>query len=258
MYRHLLHGIAVLAVAWPGPGTAQTPEMESRTHWELGVNNSRMGKLRAAAPQIMPDCKIEASEEELNAFFVFWRGFAADEIVNAEKFRMQAAKFAAEHHTTAASIDSSSEVPLEELKNVGPDVPGATQAAKEQIENWHLLRCVDARFHGGKYSGWYGYDGVISPGHTPTAFAASPERKKIMRLPNLSAVEPVEALGKFFHAAFSKEALKFSNADEQRYFFMRYDTDYFVNLRESDVTRHWFRDPPWLPAKSSTWDDKAR
>jgi hypothetical protein len=225
--------------------------------WELGVNKSRMGKLRAAAPQIMPDCKIEASEEELKAFFVFWRGFAADEIDHMAKFKVEADKFAAEHHTTAASIDTSSEIPLEELKNVDPNVPGATEAAKEQIERWHLLRCVDAQFHGDKYFGWYGYDGVISPGHMPTTFAQSSERKKVMRLPDLSAVEPIEALGKFFHAALSRGAVKFANADEQRYFFMRYDTDYFVNLHESVATKHWFQDPPWSSAKSSARDDKA-
>jgi hypothetical protein len=217
-----------------------------------------MGKLRAAASQIMPDCKIEASEEELDAFFVFWRGFAEDEIAHFEKFKAQAAKFAAEHHTTAASVDTSSEIPLEELKTIGPSVPGATEAAKKQIETWHLLRCVDAQFHGDRYFGWYGYDGVISPGHMPTTFAQSPARKKAMRLPDLSAVEPVEALGKFFHAALAREVMKFSSADEQRYFFLRYDTDHFVNLHESDATKHWFQDPPWSAAKSSMRDDKAK
>jgi hypothetical protein len=72
-----------------------------------------------------------------------------------------------------------------------------------------------------------------------------------MRLPDMSAVEPVEALGRFFRNAEAKGLLTFANADEKWYFFSRYETHYFANLLESDVTRRWFGAPPWSQVPSN-------
>jgi hypothetical protein len=254
--RNLSLCMALLAGLWCTTALGQSEQDDALMRWERSINTSRVVRLRELAPQMMPDCRISASAAELDAFFAFWRGFANDEIISMKEFDAQAAKFAAAYGTKPASIDVSSEVPLEKLKTVGPDFPGATEAAREQIERWHLNRCVDAQFHDDRYDGWYGYDGVVRPQHMPTTFARPPGQKA-MRIPNLSAVEPIGAIGKLFHAALSRGLLKFSDPNEQRYFFERYDTDYFVNLHESEVTRRWFQGPPWSPATPIVTDDKA-
>jgi hypothetical protein len=218
---------------------AQTPQDDQLMTWERSINHTRIPRLRALAPQMMPNCQIAATDTELADFFLFWRGVANDESAKKAKFDAGVAP------GTVFPVNAAPEIPLTALEAVDAKLPGATDAAKEQIEIWHLYRCVDTEFHGVKYFGTYGYDGVVKPGNIPVTFYRVPNTETVMRLPDMSAVEPIEALGKFFRAAEARGLLTFTDSDEETYFFQRYETDYFVKLRESDVTRRWFSTPPW-------------
>lgn len=220
---------------------AQTPADDALMHWQLGINNSRIERLRALAPQMMPSCRVEATDAEIADFFSFWRQTASEKVIELEKMGQP-------DYTSPRSIaplEIGASVPLRELKTVGANTSGASEAAKEQIEIWHLYRCVDAEFHGTKYSGAYGYDGVLRIDNIQTTFAPVPGTQIAMMVPSMRVIEPIEALGKLFHAADERHLLNFRSDQERRYFFDRYDTDYFVNLTESDVTRRWFLNPPW-------------
>jgi hypothetical protein len=181
-------------------------------------------------------------------FFALWRAFAGDEIRRKAAFDA-----AVRPGTVFPPTNAAPEISLVALQSVSADLPGAADAARVEIEVWHLYRCVDEQFHRTKYFDHsygtvIGVHGTIIRENISTAFARVPGKEMVMRVPEISVVEPLEALGKFFRAAQTKGLLKFNDNDEERYFFQRYETDYFVNLHESDATRRWFGDPPWLSA----------
>jgi hypothetical protein len=252
--------VAVLLLC--APAAAQTPADDARMRRELGVNNMREARLRAVAPAIMPDCVLVPSDGELAAFFAYWRVFARQQADNEAAFhasipdrkQFEANQAAMDAATGVRRLPPSAIVSWERLERVGPDLPGARDAAKDQLELWHLYRCADTRYHDGRYQGHYGFDADPNRGSLMAAAADAPDGKRL-RLPDLSAVEPLGALGKVFHAAKDRGLLSFRDAKEERYFFLRYDGGYYVNLRENDATRRWFSSPPWAPA---TADDKPR
>ncbi len=239
--------VAALAVACQTmPTGAQTPADDQRIEWERGINESRDERLLALAPQLMPECRIQASDAEIVEFFDLWRIFAGDEI------RLKA-KFDAAVRPGTVFPPEAPEIALVVLQSVSANLPGAADAARDEIEVWHLYRCVDKQFHGAKYFDHsYGTafrgNGTVIRENIPPTFARVPGNELEMRVPDMSIVEPIEALGKFFRTALAKGLLKFNDIDEEKYFFVRYETDYFVNLHESNATRRWFGDPPWLSA----------
>jgi hypothetical protein len=229
--------VATMIVLTGTVAIAQTPQDEALMAWERSINNTRIDRLRALAPQMLPECHVPASDSDLESFFALWRIVAAGELVRMEKFDAAMAG-------RPSPIKYAPEVSLRTLQSVDASVPGAEDAARRQIETWHILHCVDAAFHGTKYFAAMGYD-TIGPGHIPITFAHVAGTETAMRVPDMKAIEPIEALGKFFRAAQAKGLLTFDDEDEESYFFTRYETDYFAKWRESDMTRNWFQTPPW-------------
>lgn len=239
--RHLL--VAAMMILLTGAAAvAQTPQDEALMARERAINSTRMDRLRAVAPQMLPDCRVAASDSELKDFFALWRTVAGTQRVQMEKIDA----WRAAHPSPAPALKSAPEVSLRTLESVDANLPGAEAAARRQIETWHLLRCADAAFHGTKYFHAIEY-ATIGPGHIPVAFAHVPDSETVMRVPDMKAIEPLDALGKLFRAAQAKGLLSFAHESEEFYFFSRYETDYLVNARESDMTRSWFQTPPWTP-----------
>lgn len=224
--------------------TAQTPADEQMMAWQRGINASRDVRLRALAPQLMPDCAIKASAADMTAFFVYWRG-----LVERERALRRESGRPEEDTSPTALLPGMTiipSVPLAEMATVGEKTPGAEDVARKEIEIWHIYRCAVQRFGSQKYFAHYGFDGPPWPEGVNATLEFDPGRRSSMMAPDAEILEPLDALGRFFRAAQASGALSFVNVAEEQYFFERYESAYFVNVTRSGKTDAWFDTPPWL------------
>jgi hypothetical protein len=61
----------------------------------------------------------------------------------------------------------------------------------------------------------------------------------------------LDALGRFFREAQMRGLWAMTDPNHERYFFYRYESLYFANLKRSEATDHWFDVPPWQSAKAA-------
>ena len=247
MAKHL-RAITVLALVLAClPASAQTPADEALMRWERGINASRDDRLRALAPKVIPDCAFAASPAEMAAFFVYWRGMIQQERASRRADgRPEDDPMPASQLPFLRFIPS---VPLAEMASVSQSTPGAADRARDEIEMWHLYSCVAQRFQASRYFGHYGFTGAPWPGGVYAKYGNEPDGRRAMMMPDMEILEPLDALGRFFRAAQASGALSFSSSREERYFFFRYESSYFVNVTRSDKTDAWFGAPPWAAHK---------
>lgn len=237
---------------------AQTPADEALMRWQGGINETRVERLLTLEPQVIPDCSIAPTTQDVAEFYVFWRSAVQQEIdqhkalgwplvdSDEEKRREESKQFG---FTTLRQYQ------LLELVQIGPQVSNADESAKLQIGIWKALHCVVEKYGTEKLFSSNGsvawgmawpFDPILSAfGHD--LLPVDPDRTKAYRVPNLMDLEPLDALGRFFRAAQAKGLLTFNDADEEQYFFERYEGDYFFNITDAAKARAWFRTPPWKP-----------
>ncbi len=234
----------VLACMWSNLSFAQTPADEQLMAWQLKINNSRIVRLLALAPEVMPDCTIAASASDLSGFFVYWRDLIQDERSWREKTGLPDENPPPEHLRPGMRLIPT--VPLAEMATVSKKTPGAEELARTEIETWHVYSCVVRRFHAARYFAHYGSHGTAWPDGVSATYGLDPTGTRDMMLPDMEILEPLDALGRFFRAAQANGELSFFNIAEEKYFFSRYESANFVNLGPSEKADAWFRTPPWL------------
>jgi hypothetical protein len=253
--KRLLIGAFLLLAQY---AVAQTPADEALMHWEGGINATRTDRLLALAPTIMPSCDIAASKEDVDKFYAFWRFAVQEEIdqynasgrplvdPNEEKQRLQMKQF---------GMTILRQYQLPELAHIGPEMPNADEAVVHQIKIWKALHCVVEKYDGKKFFTNNGtsrmgmnwpYDTILSTfGHD--LIPVDPEKTEAYRLPNMLDIEPLDALGRFFREAEAKGDLAFPDENAEKYFFQRYESDYFYDMTDVSKARAWFHTPPWNP-----------
>jgi hypothetical protein len=226
---------------------AQTPEDDRRIAEELSINNSRPVLLRQLAPKIMPDCQIQASEQEITDFFAYWRDMAK-----------QIQRYRKDHGFPDADAPPRPQmgeykivpqVPLVEMAEINASVPKAVDRARGEIEIWHIYGCIAREFRASQFSAHYGFFGAPWPEPLPATLAFEQGDERSMMIPDMAALEPLDALGRFFRQAKSQGLMGFTDPNHEGYFFYRYESSYFVNLKKSDATDRWFDAPPWQHPK---------
>ena len=243
--------IVWLAVAslLPMVAMAQTPEDERRIAQELSINESRPVLLRSLAPKIMPDCSIQTSEQDLADFFAYWRDMAKQILVFRKAHNIPDDD--GKPPPPIAGMTFLPQLPLAEVAKINANVPGMVDAARKEIEMWHILSCVAHQFGAGRLFAHYGYFGAPWPEPFPTEFAHEPDGKRGVIIPDMSSLEPLDALGRFFREAQARGLWAMTDPNHERYFFYRYESLYFVNLKRSEATDRWFDVPPWQPVKTA-------
>lgn len=100
--------------------------------------------------------------------------------------------------------------------------PTDEAAIRHEIAVWRLYHCVVTYFDGHRY--------FVPREHVAT---------------DMERLEPVEALGKFFRTAQDVGLLRFTNGNEEKYFFDRYESSAFTTPLDESAAIGWFRTPPW-------------
>lgn len=210
---------------------AQTPEDDRRIAWQLSINNSRPELLQTLAPKIMPTCVIRASEEDIASFFPYWREMAR--------------QIATDQKPRGVRLVSGNSLSPAEAANANAGTPWMVERAREQIETWKIYSCVARQFGATRFFAHYGFFGTPWPAEFPATFVEGPTTERSVIIPDMSSLEPLDALGRFFRTA-KKQGLWAAEPDIEQYFFERYETDEFVNMERSGETDRWFATPPWL------------
>jgi hypothetical protein len=227
---------------------AQTPEDDRRIAEELSINNSRPVLLRELAPKIMPDCQIAASEQDVSEFFAYWRNTAKAMQIYRKANGIPDRD--AQPPPPIAGYTFLPQMPLAEVENINPDVPGMPDAARDEIEIWHILSCVVHKFGASQFNAHYGFFGAPWPEPFPATFVHMSDGKRGVMIPDMTSLEPLDALGRFFRKAQTQGLWALTDPTHERYFFYRYESSYFANTKRSDTTDRWFDVPPWQPSPS--------
>jgi hypothetical protein len=193
--------------------------------WQRGINEARLDHLLEIAPRLMPDCAVEATSSDLTAFFEYWRGLARQEISRTRTFTVP--------------IPPDYSAALDDISMVGPQVAGAEPLAIREIKTWHILHCIVERYGGTHYFASINIGTILR-------FEQEARNSRALLAPNIMNLEPIEGLGRFFRAAQERRLLAFSDSEEERYFFARYETDQFSNMSDAAKAQEWFRTAPWL------------
>ncbi|HEY2033535.1 MAG TPA: hypothetical protein VGH02_07575 [Rhizomicrobium sp.] len=189
-------------------------------------------------------------------FFAYWHSVVRDEINEYAAHGLPLIDPDAEQSRARrkrAGITFIRQYSLPELANVSASMPNATPAVIRQIQIWKALHCVVEKYDATKFFTNNGqssmgmewpYDSIMSV-FAYDSSPVDPEKTKAYRLPNMLDLEPIDALGRFFHDAQAKGDLPFPDKDTEWYFFRRYETDEFYDMTDVSKARAWFRIPPW-------------
>ena len=237
---------------------AQTPADEALMRWERQINTTRTDRLIALAPAVIPQCDITPSKDDMAQFYAFWRTVVQEEIDERKAMGWPAADFDDEKQRSQMrqmGIVYLRQYKLAELAHVGPDMPHADEAVAHQIILWKALHCVVEAYRGDKFFTMNGSASMGMPwpygtilhafGHD--AIPVDPETTKAYLLPDMTDLEPLDALGRFFRDAQAKGLLAFADKATEKYFFERYEGDYFYDMTDTSKAHTWFHTPPWSP-----------
>jgi hypothetical protein len=237
--------------------TAQTPADEALMRWERGINTTRTERLLALAPVVMPDCDIAASKEDVTEFYVYWRFVVQERIdeLNASGHPLVDPNEEKHHLQKPLELTIVRQYQLPDLVHVGPEMPNANESVVHQIEIWKALHCVVEKYGASKFfsengSSRMGMDWPWDPILSVFGYDLVPvdaEKTKAYLLPNMEDIEPLDALGRFFRGAEAKGALTFPSEATEKYFFERYESNYFYNMTNVSKARAWFHTAPWKP-----------
>lgn len=244
MYKKISRVLCLAAIGFlPIVAVAQTPEDDREIAQELSINNSRPVLLRELASKIMPDCDLQISDRELGEFFAYWRDMA-----NQMQIYNKQHNIPDRDSPPPAGIKLMPQMPLAEVAKVDAGTPGAANWARDEIETWHIYSCVSRQFGANQFFAHYGFYGAPWPAALTAKLVTQPDNSQAMMIPDMSSLEPLDALGRFFRKAQSQGLMGFTDLTHEHYFFYRYESSYFANMKRSDATDRWFDAPPWQPS----------
>jgi hypothetical protein len=216
------------------------------------INDFRPYALPLLAAKLMPDCQVEPTEEDVKAFYPFWRRTLKTSIARMPELGDRAAIAKREAETAnverAIGMRTRPMTHLPDLLDVSASTPGAGPIVRQLIRQWRLYHCVQTHYGGEKFSSLgAGADGAgWRPDNDLYCLEVVEDGSHALPTPCMQATEPLSALGALFHDAKDKGLLRFPGLEVDRYFFERYDGSYFASVKEPDKVKAWLATPPWL------------
>ncbi len=186
-------------------------------------------KLEASIISLMApsECRQSASDEELSAFISWWRSETDARLPEGLETEIE------------TGIRQS---PAFRRDLVSAENRHALEVARIVVENWKLLRCIDAE-----------HPGLLYRDYTPPYFTA-PASEDIsvfnaLPMPALIEVMPVSAVAKLFESAIQSGSLSFANETYKSVFMVRYTTPELARFG-SAAAAVYFSEPYWLQPAS--------
>lgn len=208
---------------------------------ERGLNKFRDVAVKDLAAILMPDCTIEATQADLDAFYPYWRGALARESDRLAEMGVKPGE--AEARLATAGFRIPERVPAAEMAKIDAGFPGAELVAKAVIRKWRIDHCLQATFGGDRFfSNMVGRSGEWPVG--PQVGWWSDGGERAMAVPSL-VLEPLTARGRFFRAAEARGLLSFRNPADAAYFFQRYEGARYDTVKDDAVALAFLATAPW-------------
>jgi hypothetical protein len=216
------------------------------------INDFRPYALPLLAAKLMPDCQVEPTEEDIKAFYPFWRRALKAGIARIPALGDRAAIAKSEAETAetdrAIGMRTLPMTHLPDLLDVSAVTPGADPIVRQLIRQWRLYHCVQTHYGGEKFfslgGGALGAD--WRPDDDPYCLEIVEDGSHALPTPCMQSAEPLSALGALFHDAKDKGLLRFRGPEVDSYFFERYDGNDFANVEVPEKAKTWLTMPPWL------------
>ncbi len=215
------------------------------------VNDFRSYALPILAAKLMPDCQIEPTTEDMKAFYPYWRMTLRADIARMPALADRAAiakRDAQNSQMEKVGLRFLPQTALPDMLEVSAATPGADPIARRLIRQWRLYHCAQERYGGDKFDSiWIDPDGMgWRPDRPAYCLETVEDGSHGIPTPCMQSAEPISALGGLFHEAKNKGLMRLNGAEPDRYFFDRYDGEYFANVKEPEKVKAWFASPPWL------------
>lgn len=208
---------------------------------DRALNALRNVAVRELAATLMPDCPIEATQADLDAFYPYWRSALAREADRLAEMGVKPGE--AEAMIAASGFRVAERVPAAEMAKVDAALPGAEFRARAVIRNWKIDHCLQTTFGGDRFfSNKVGLGGEWPVGPQVAWWSESDERA--MAVPSLT-VEPLTARGRFFRAAEVRGLLSFRNPADAAYFFQRYEGERYDTMKNDAAALSFLATAPW-------------
>jgi hypothetical protein len=215
------------------------------------VNDFRAYALPRLAAKLIPDCQTEPTDEDMRAFYPYWRRTLQADIARMPELadRAAIAKREAQNAQMAqVGLRILPQTPVPDMLKVSAAAPGADPIARRLIRQWRLYHCVQAHYGGDKFfSLWTDPDGAgWHPDRLAYCLEAVEDGSHGLPAPCMQPAEPISAIGALFHEAKDKGLMRLSSPGADKYFFDRYDGEEFARVKEPEKVKPWFSSPPWL------------
>lgn len=214
---------------------------------ERGLNKFRDVAVKDLAAILMPDCTIDATQADLDAFYPYWRGALAREADRLSEMGVKPGE--AEARFAAAGFRVPERVPAAEMAKVDAGLPGAEFRARAVIRNWKIDHCLQATFGGDRFFSVMVDRGGEWPVGPQVAWWSEGE-ERAMAVPSLT-LEPLTARGRFFRAAEARGLLSFRNPADAAYFFQRYEGERYDTMKNDAAALAFLATAPWAGGASN-------
>ena len=200
-----------------GPGS----DRASQSLIVYAMAAARRKVIYALAAALIPECSTEPTADDIAAFYPFWR-----------------ATYAKENGTIQQNGVSRPYPSADDLKAIGPDLPGAKEETDAFIRTWRLDHCVQQKYGGQAFrTTLVGRQALIPVG--------SNESDLWIEAPFSGVLTPVGALTDLYYAARKAGLLSFPSEAHRKAF-----ADFFNDrpddcFNDVDAAVAYFATPPW-------------
>lgn len=221
----------------------RNPEALKSLIRDRALNGLREKALNQLAATLMPDCAVDATAADLEAFYPFWRT-----AITREAERRVAIGYDEDKGAEAlakAGMKTPVRISMTEMAKVDASMPGAEARARATIRNWKLDHCLQKTFGGDRFfSNMVGRDGQWPAGPQVAYWSVGDEATLLV--PSLS-LEPLTARGRFFRVAEAKGLLSFRSPADAAYFFQRYEGERYDTMKDDGAGLAFLSKAPWAP-----------